>query len=200
MTYTTREEWLSAAISLFHPHFERLNAPLPGKIRVTCGFPSKSALSRKNRRIGECWSPKASADSTTEIMISPTLGQDRVEILGVLAHELCHAAVGLDAGHKGPFKRLATSLKLEGKMAATKVGDAFKLHFAESMLTTLGPYPHGPLNPSQKEAKKQSTRMLKCVCPDCGYTVRTTAKWLDDIGPPFCPDGMVKMELEITKS
>ena len=35
---------------------------------------------------------------------------------------------------------------------------------------------------------KQSTRLLKCECPDCGYVVRTTQKWLD-IGVPTCPCG-----------
>lgn len=36
--------------------------------------------------------------------------------------------------------------------------------------------------------KKQSTRMLKVICPGCGYTVRTTQKWID-IGLPTCPCG-----------
>lgn len=35
---------------------------------------------------------------------------------------------------------------------------------------------------------KVGTRMLKCECPDCGYVVRTTQKWLD-IGLPTCACG-----------
>lgn len=34
---------------------------------------------------------------------------------------------------------------------------------------------------------KQTTRLLKCQCDICGYTVRVTRKWLD-IGAPHCPD------------
>lgn len=35
---------------------------------------------------------------------------------------------------------------------------------------------------------KQSTRMLKVECGSCGYTLRTTAKWLE-VGTPTCPCG-----------
>lgn len=36
--------------------------------------------------------------------------------------------------------------------------------------------------------RKQAARMRKCMCPDCGYTVRTTAKWLEH-GLSRCPAG-----------
>jgi hypothetical protein len=29
--------------------------------------------------------------------------------------------------------------------------------------------------------------MLKVECEVCGYTARTTRKWLDRDGPPICP-------------
>lgn len=35
--------------------------------------------------------------------------------------------------------------------------------------------------------KKQKTRMLKCECATCGYTVRTARKWLELAGAPLCP-------------
>lgn len=31
--------------------------------------------------------------------------------------------------------------------------------------------------------------MLKLVCPEDGYTVRTTRKWLE-VGQPSCPCGL----------
>lgn len=34
----------------------------------------------------------------------------------------------------------------------------------------------------------QTTRLIKLACPACGYTVRTTQKWLD-VGLPVCPCG-----------
>ena len=33
----------------------------------------------------------------------------------------------------------------------------------------------------------QTTRMRKLVCGKCGYTCRTTTKWLKKSGPPLCP-------------
>ena len=36
--------------------------------------------------------------------------------------------------------------------------------------------------------RKQSTRMLKCQCPLCAYSCRTTRVWLLRAGPPLCPD------------
>jgi 2-keto-4-pentenoate hydratase len=38
--------------------------------------------------------------------------------------------------------------------------------------------------------KKQGTRMLKATCEGdgpCGYTVRLTAKWVQEVSPPHCP-------------
>ena len=50
-----REEWLQELIDRLRPTFDRIGSTLPEKIRVSCGFPSKSALANKARRIGECW-------------------------------------------------------------------------------------------------------------------------------------------------
>jgi hypothetical protein len=38
------------------------------------------------------------------------------------------------------------------------------------------------------KGSKPGSRLLKCECPACGYTIRTTQKWLD-IGTPTCPCG-----------
>jgi hypothetical protein len=69
----------------------------------------------------ECWSNLASADNTTEIFICPSQSEP-VAVLAILLHELVHAAVGLECGHKGAFKRVALALGLEGKMTATYPG------------------------------------------------------------------------------
>lgn len=36
--------------------------------------------------------------------------------------------------------------------------------------------------------KKQTTRLLKVSCSECGYPARVTRKWLDKAGAPLCPD------------
>ncbi|OLP04658.1 hypothetical protein BLL52_4312 [Rhodoferax antarcticus ANT.BR] len=35
--------------------------------------------------------------------------------------------------------------------------------------------------------KRQTRRHIKCQCEVCGYTVRTSKKWLNESGPPICP-------------
>lgn len=43
--------------------------------------------------------------------------------------------------------------------------------------------------------EKQGTRLLKCQCATCGYTVRVTRKWLGLAGPPICPTDNIRLAL-----
>ena len=177
----TREEWLQSFLGEIRPVFQAAGHPLPDRIRVTCGFPSKSARSDKARRIGEHWSPKASDDLTHEISVSQVV-DDPLEVAAILTHELAHAATDGD-GHRKRFPKLVAALHLEGKPTATVGGKAFAAAFG-AVIDSLGAYPHARLNVSGK--KTQSTRLLKAACPTCGYTVRLTKKWADK-GLPTCP-------------
>lgn len=180
--FSFREAWLTEGIRCFEAWFRDRGHELPEGMRVTCGFPSGRALNgSKSQCIGQCWNATASKDQTIEIMVSPVLDEP-LRVLGVLAHELIHAAVGPEVGHKGAFRRLATALGLIGKMTATQEGPAF-LELVAPILEHLGPYPHAALD--ARGRKKQTTRLIKAECPECGYTVRVTTKWLD-IGPPRC--------------
>jgi len=178
--YATREDWLHALREQCVPLFETANYPLPDKIRLSCGFPRS-----QRKATGQCWSAESSEDGTYEIFVSPVLS-DAVEVAATIVHELCHAAVGIEAGHKGTFRECATTIGLEGKMTATTAGAKLTTLLKE-ITGKLGPYPHAILNPSAT-VKKQGTRMIKVECPECGYAVRTTRKWLD-VGLPVCPCG-----------
>jgi len=178
--FDTREAWLNALLSEVRPAFEAIGFPLPALIRVTCGFPSRHARSL-NRAIGEHWSPSASSDGTHEILISP-VEDDPIKVAAILFHELGHAACGNT--HKGDFVVAVRALSLEGKPTATFAGDAFRAEWSP-IIDSLGPYPHAALRVGV-DRKVQSTRMLKACCPDCGYTIRLTQKWVD-IGLPICP-------------
>jgi hypothetical protein len=182
----TREEWLGRMVEAFRPAFAGLGYPLPERIRVSCGWPSKSALSSKSRRIGEAWSHACSGDGAHETFLSPVLA-DPIDVGAVLVHELVHHAVGVKHGHKGPFKRCALAIGLEGPMRATSAGQALRerLH---AIATDLGAYPHAVLQGTDGR-KKQSTRMLKVTCADCGCIVRMTRQWLDTVGAPTCACG-----------
>jgi hypothetical protein len=186
----TREQWLNAAVQAVKPLFAEHDVELP-EVRVSCGWPSSGGTRNKNTTIGECWHREVADDKTSQIFISPTL-HNEIEVLGVLIHELIHAWDNGASGHKGNVKKregfrwLATVLGLEGKMTATKVGDALGVRLLP-IYYELGKYPHSALRPGSK-LTKQSTRMLKVECPNDGYTLRATRKWLD-MGLPTCPCG-----------
>lgn len=182
--YGTREEWLNEAIKLMVPEFkQRASCTLPKNLRISCGFTSAG---RRGKRIGEVWSASSTTDDTHEIYISPVL-EDPVRVLGVTVHELVHAGVGLEHGHKAPFRKVAKAMLLEGKMKATTEGQPFKDAF-KPILDKLGVYPHGKLTTGLSSGPKtQSTRLIKVQCPCCEYTLRTTVKWLE-IGVPQCPN------------
>lgn len=183
--YETREGWLQGATAALRPHFQTAGYPLPERIRFAIGFPSTG---RKGKRIGECWHSTASADDHHEIFIRPDQA-DTGMILGILAHELTHAAVPLGSGHGKVFKAAALAVGLAGKMKEALPGPILAAKLAE-LAAELGPFPHGSLNwngEASDRPKKQTTRMLKAECPECGYTVRLSRKWLDEVGPPHCP-------------
>lgn len=159
------------------------------KWRISCGFPVTRARPKAGSfRIGECHYPEASADGTTELLISPVLA-DPVVVAETVLHEMLHTTFAPGVGHKAPFARLAKAVGLEGKPTATNAGDALKEKLQE-ITDKLGPYPHAALD--AKGGKKQTTRLLASECPNCGYKARITAKWLLDAGAPVCPICMVE--------
>lgn len=184
MQHTTRETYLASATEHLAPLFTAQGFPLPA-VRASVGIPA-GGKGGKLKRIGECWDSRASADDTTEIFICPSQS-DPVAVLAILLHELVHAAVGLECGHKGAFKRVALALGLEGKMTATFPGPALASELAD-LASTLGDYPHAALNTALSGRKKQGTRMIKLECDDCGWSCRTAQKNVD-AGLPVCHCG-----------
>ena len=183
--YETREQWLNAFVDFARPHFDRVGYPLPDKVRVSIGFTSMGA---RSSRIGECWADESSADGHFEIFLKPVIETD-ARMADILTHELCHAAVGLDAGHGPQFKACATALGLKGKMTST-VASADWFMWALPILDVLGPMPYAKLEGKVNDAKpKQKTNLLKCECDTCGFVARVTAKWINKAeGGMACPD------------
>lgn len=194
--HATREEWLLALVEQVRPWFKEVGAPLPKAVRVSVGFSSKGARSKV---IGQCWSPNAAEDGLSQIFVHPMLS-DATTVAATVVHELVHAAVGCDKQHGAEFKAPAVALGLEGKMTATVPG-ADLVERLKPVLKALGRYPHGALKAGGTSTgpKKQSTRMLKCECPECGYIARTTSKWIEEAGAPICPSDMVPMEVAAPK-
>jgi hypothetical protein len=192
-----REQWLMDALSkqVFPLIFAAAGVPAPAKVRVSVGFPKGSRGGKGAHAIGQCWSPGMSADGSAEIFISPRIS-DPVEVVAILIHEAIHAVDGNKSGHKGEFRRIAKAVGLEGKMTATVMGEVLREKVLRWLLT-MPPYPHAALgggtDPAKGDPKKQTTRMVKAECPECGYVVRLSRKWLD-VAVPQCPVHHVEME------
>lgn len=190
-THDTRERWLRAATNELRPYFASCGFAIPENIRHAIAFPSTG---RKGARIGECWHSSTSDDGHFEIIIRADIA-DPVEVLGVLVHELIHAVLPADAGHGKLYKEAAIKIGLEGPMRHALPSQLLQPRLVE-LAESLGSLPHAKLNidrgrdnrPADKP-KKQRTRLLKAECggDGCGYTVRITAKWVDDVGAPHCP-------------
>jgi hypothetical protein len=201
----TREGWLNGVMHRMAPWLEENLTGATGAMdswRVSVGWPGGGS---KRLRVGECWGDTASKDGRTEMFISPVL-DDPEKVAEVLLHEMCHAALGVKEGHGKAFKRLATAVGLTcppsmagglrsnplaagkglGPMKATVAGPALTLKL-RALIREVGDYPHAGLKLGEG-IKKQSTRLIKANCPDCGYTIRLTAKWIS-VGLPTCPCG-----------
>lgn len=173
MTYATREAWLQDAAAELSPLIEAAagHAP-PTALRVACGFPSTF---RRSGALGETFRPADSADATTEILISPTLS-DPLAVLAVLARQLMQTVAS--GAH------LAAAYRDAGIIPG-KPCDVPQTHSSNIRATAqaLGDYPHAEL--SLADRPKAPTRLLKGLCPTCGYTIRLSAKWANK-GMPTC--------------
>jgi hypothetical protein len=182
-----RQRWLEAAVEALRAKFATAGYAIPEKVRVSIGWPKRAATCGA---IGECWATEASSDKHNELFVSPELTEG-ARILDVLAHEMVHATVGTAAGHRKPFKQCALRIGLVGPMRSTSAGPEFA-EWGETLFKRIGPYPAGFLT----DTPKQGTRMLKCECSSCGYTVRITRKWPTLAGPPICPTDRIPLVAE----
>lgn len=206
MAAANRETWLYSLADLMAPRFQEIGFPIP-KFRVAIGWPSAG----KDAPVtGECWDKRVSGDAHFEIFLNPGR-DDAMAVACTFAHELVHASVGLEHGHKGDFATAALALGFKRPLTTAQQPETLKVWLAP-LLAQVGPIPHaaitysrgGPVRvkgtaagivpdepanddaPVNTRPPKQSTRLMKCECRECGYTVRVTRKWLE-VGPPHCP-------------
>ena len=184
----TREAWMLSALDDLREIFGAADLKVP-EVRVSVGWPSRRAMSLVQRTIGECWHGQAAADGVTQIFVSPVLA-DPVEVLDTLTHELLHAALPKDTGHKGAFKRSMALVGLTGKPTEASAGPELT-ETLKGIAKKLGPFDHSKLTAGG--FPKQTTRLVKAECDLCGYNVRVTRKWLDEAGAPICPSDQTQM-------
>jgi hypothetical protein len=159
----TREGWLIKATAALCKEFK-----LNDKARTThvsIGFPKGA----RGTAIGQCWHGKVSEDGQSHIFVSPVL-KDPAEVLPVLLHELVHADVGVEHGHRKPFITKAREVGLVKPWTATSPNEACVASLA-LIAEKLGPFEHPRLGPS-RTAKGEPTpkkpgsrlRLWECKC------------------------------------
>lgn len=187
--HTTREDWLAAALEEMRPIIQAQAAhAVPDKVRVSCALPSNYSRSGAS---GETWPDKASTDGHHEIVVSSTIASP-YEVFAALLHEAIHTATGTTATHPRLYAAAAHAVGLEpvgpasDEWARTRESPSFAAIWGE-IIDSLGPYPHGALMAGVNRPK-QATRMIKCWCPSCGWSFRTTEKHIK-AGMPTCQCG-----------
>lgn len=177
-----REGWLTELAKRCETYFKGLAlAPY----RLTCGWPSRSALPSKSVRIGECHGAKSSKGGTHELFISPLLDKP-VEVAGVVCHEMAHVAAGIDAKHGKGFKKVCDHIGLTAGKPTTAGPGPYLLTQLDKLCGKLGPYPHSAMIPGRKVTKAGSEVRLVCVC---GCRVVMSMKWFVEVGAPTCGCG-----------
>lgn len=172
--YPTREDWLQAAVDVMRDcYFGRDSIPdLPEKVRGLCSF----AL-RSTKAIGQCHSPKASADGTHYVLVCPSQAEP-VRVLDILLHELIHAAVGVEHKHKSPFVKVVRAVGLAGKPTATFAEEGSPLHDRLTRLAEqLGPYPHSQLSKLGKVGEKTARRAWPTLISVEDETYKLRLSW-----------------------
>lgn len=204
-----REGWLTEFAKLIAPVIkQRTGKSVPlSKVRLSCSFPRGRATPNRKGTFttGQCWHGDTHKSGLHEIMINPLrdkiITDDGHGVAETVIHELLHASLDKGVAHKAPFARAAKAMGLEGKPTATTAGPEL-VKLIREIAKPLGDYPHTALE--GEWGRKQTTRLLKVQCVDCGYvneagngyTIRTTLTWIENAGLPTCPCGATMSLIE----
>ena len=179
-----REQWLVEIKNLMAPKFIELGAPLPERIRMSCGF------CQGQHAIGQCWKSNISDGEFTEIFIRPDR-HESVDVAAILFHELIHAALP-DAGHGKDFKRVALAAGLKPPMTATTPGASF-IDYVKPLIDKIGEYPHSKLDFRQPKPKKTGESYVNLRCGKCNFFAKTITEMMEiaRLKCPVCPDELL---------
>ncbi|GCE18632.1 SprT-like domain-containing protein [Dictyobacter kobayashii] len=156
-----REWWLYEAAKFLLALMEEAGEPTV-PVRVSCGWPSRGGLGQGKHVIGQCFAQEVCADGVSQIFISPRIS-DSIQVLGTLLHEIIHAAVGCQYGHKKQFSQPAKRLGLVGPPTATQVGPQLR-EVLQTFVDQVGQYPHAPIVVQVKQKVGSRLRLYECQC------------------------------------
>lgn len=181
MSEKKREKWLNDLTTAMAKWFDDLGFPLPDR-QVRTAFPSSG---KRTRKISESW--QQDGQQSFVVVVRPD-ADDEANVAAAIAFQLCQIGAGPRDEHGLLFKHLAVSIGLSGHRKEGVPGALFK-ELAGPILKKLGPLPKSTISLSEGSTQApQGTRLRKVVCLKCGYVARVSRKWLNEVGPPHCPD------------
>ena len=189
-TNFVREVWLNDAVEELRGLFKEQGYTF-GKVNISVGWPG-GTRGNHSSSIGQAWESQVSSDSRNNIFISPAINNTE-EVLSVIAHELCHVVNDCQDAHNKPFIDIAKKIGLMQPWTATKASKELKEQLG-IIADKIGKYKGPKIDLEYSDKPKQTTRLVKVQCNICGYTCRTTRKWIDAYGTPICPKDDVEMD------
>lgn len=185
----SREEWLRQAALRMVPMLAEIGLTLdPSVVPVSVGFPK--IPHGKGAAIGVCHVAGAwpTDDRLRPVFISPTLADPVMDVLPCLLHELVHAALPANVGHRAPFAKAVADLGLAGKPTHTYLDPESELAAKlRAMAADLGHYPHVAMHDRQKPKQQGWPRYRSINEPT--YKVIVSLDALEEFGPPMDPWG-----------
>ena len=160
---SARTRYLEAAYDLLQRELLP-EAPDRATVALAYSWPTKGARGKTLGEYQEHALQNSENGETCLIVVSPRQWAEGLEVLHVLAHEMCHAAAGHKAGHRKPFKRLADKIGLDGPAKATTPGPRFSA-WAARVASELPPFPAGGLTLAGKKPQSTRLRLWECGCP-----------------------------------
>jgi hypothetical protein len=140
----TRENWLRDAVKKFRTLIEEVSGIVVPDVRVSMGY---GGIRYERDVAAVCYRRDADEFGLNQIFISPAHG-NAVKVLESLLHELIHAALDNEDGHKGRFAEYAVRLGFDGPFTVTPASPGLKDEL-ELLAIELGAFPHGKLTARQ---------------------------------------------------
>jgi len=179
------------------PLFKKNGYTLPLNVKVSIG------LQQHKQAIGSTYHP-AIGSGYYHIFIAPKIAKDAYLVFTTLIHEAIHT---LFFNHKIEFSTCAKAVGLLKPWTATTGSDELEASITQwledkeikwyepklSDITDISPIgrPKGSPDGTRPigSPPTQTARMIKLICPDCGYIVRTSRSNITTKGYPTCACG-----------
>lgn len=134
--------------------------------------------------LGLCAARCKNEQGLNAVTITPFLN-DSLRIMDVLIHELIHAVLDNQDGHKLRFAQIAKRCGLVAPMTATTASPEL-VELLQAYVEVFGAIPHAKQDPIDKKKQKGRSLSVACTTDGCGFKFNTSQFQIDRIAVPMC--------------